>query len=314
MNYLATVATLLSEFRFRLADEARAAPAAPPRLPLGRAPIGRRGADGRPGARARARDLWPSHAAACRRPAHALHAALTAPAGQLAGRQSLEIRMLSANGLAVALAIWGIPAGSDTNEHARPCYSGCSSRPGTRAAPGQALMNVSRRPSNPARISFFSRLSLRRASLAPARDARFSVRLRGPDRPRRARPLFESTAQAWRRAGAAPGLLGGLLVALVRLALAPGARLLRLGLGLLLQRPAAGAPRSAHARRASRQRGRPVASGAGQPPAKRGQAASAARAPGQALGVVQDALPAGARQRGLPALRLGQRLPRSGRA
>ncbi len=33
MNYLATVATLLSEFRFRLADEARAAPAAPPRLP-----------------------------------------------------------------------------------------------------------------------------------------------------------------------------------------------------------------------------------------------------------------------------------------
>jgi len=84
MNYLATVATLLSEFRFRLADEARAAPAAPPRLPLGRAPIGRRGADGRPGARARARDLWPSHAAACRRPAHALHAALTATAGQLA--------------------------------------------------------------------------------------------------------------------------------------------------------------------------------------------------------------------------------------
>ena len=40
------------------------------------------------------------------------------------------------------------------------------------------LMNVSRRPSKPARMSFFSRLSLRFASLAFARAVRLSVRLR----------------------------------------------------------------------------------------------------------------------------------------
>jgi len=159
-------------------------------------------------------------------------------------------------------------------------------------------MNVSRWPSNPARISFFSRLSLRRASLAPARDARFSVRLRGPGRRRRARPLFESAAQARRRAGGAPGLLGGLLVALVRLALAPGARLLGLGLGLLLQRPAAGAPRSARAgqppaRAASRRRGAPTWTGAWGRPGR----AARRRAPARPSSPPPRPAPAAARAR-----------------